>query len=76
MAARLKGFLPLAVVIGVLAFLCVEFALNFSFHWVSTNILVTLTIGVVLGLASAKIAAAITPKEKTTEARTGEPTTA
>ena len=33
MAARLKGFLPLALVIGVLAFLYVEFALNFSFHW-------------------------------------------
>jgi hypothetical protein len=31
---------------------------------VSINILVTLTIGVALGLASAKIAAAITPKEK------------
>ena len=35
MAARLKGFLPLALVIGVLAFLYVEFALNFSFHWVT-----------------------------------------
>ena len=35
MAARLKGFLPLALVIGVLAFLYVEFALNFSFHWFS-----------------------------------------
>lgn len=35
MAAHLKGFLPLALVIGVLAFLYVEFALNFSFHWFS-----------------------------------------
>jgi Protein of unknown function (DUF1097) len=35
MAARMKGFLPLALVIGVLAFLYVEFALNFSFHWVT-----------------------------------------
>jgi hypothetical protein len=31
MAARLRGFLPLALVIGVLAFLYVEFALTFSF---------------------------------------------
>ena len=35
MAARMKGFAPLALVIGVLAFLYVEFALNFSFHWVT-----------------------------------------
>ena len=35
MAARVKGFLPLALAIGVLAFLYVEFALNFSFHWVT-----------------------------------------
>lgn len=35
MAARLKGFLPLTLVIGVLAFLWCEFALNFSFHWVT-----------------------------------------
>ena len=35
MAARLKAFLPLTLVIGVLAFLWCEFALNFSFHWVS-----------------------------------------
>lgn len=35
MAVRLKGFLPLALVIGVLAFLWCEFALNFTFHWVT-----------------------------------------
>lgn len=35
MAARMKGLAPLALVIGVLAFLYVEFALNFSFHWVT-----------------------------------------
>ena len=35
MAARMKGFLPLALVISVLAFLYVEFALNFTFHWVT-----------------------------------------
>jgi hypothetical protein len=39
--------------------------LSTPYIWVSINILVTLTIGVALGLASAKIAAAITPKEKT-----------
>lgn len=35
MAARVKGFVPLALVIGVLAFVYVELALNFSFHWVT-----------------------------------------
>jgi hypothetical protein len=35
MAARMKGLAPLALAIGVLAFLYVEFALNFTFHWVS-----------------------------------------
>jgi hypothetical protein len=35
MAARMKGLAPLALVIGVLAFLYVEFALNFTFHWVT-----------------------------------------
>lgn len=39
MAARLKAFLPLTLVIGVLAFLWCEFALNFSFHWVSDGAL-------------------------------------
>src|SRR3954447_605906 len=37
MAARVKGLAPLALVIGVLAFLYVEFALNFSFHWVTSG---------------------------------------
>lgn len=32
---RLKSTLPLALVIGVLAFLWCEFALNFTFHWVT-----------------------------------------
>jgi len=35
MAARMKGLVTLALVIGVLAFLWVEFALNFTFHWFS-----------------------------------------
>ena len=35
MAGRMKGLLPLALAIGVLAFLWVEFALNFTFHWVT-----------------------------------------
>jgi len=35
MAARMKGLLPLALAIGVLAFLWVEVALNFTFHWVT-----------------------------------------
>jgi hypothetical protein len=39
--------------------------LSTPYIWVSINILVTLTIGVALGLASAKIAAAIAPEEKT-----------
>jgi hypothetical protein len=50
--------------------------LSTPYEWVAINILATLTIGVVLGIASAKIAAAITPKERTTEARTGEATAA
>jgi hypothetical protein len=35
MAARVKGLVPLALVIAVLAFLYVEVALNFTFHWVT-----------------------------------------
>lgn len=35
MTARLKSTLPLALVIGVLAFIWCEVALNFTFHWVT-----------------------------------------
>jgi hypothetical protein len=35
MTERLKSAVPLAVVIGVLAFLWCELALNFTFHWVT-----------------------------------------
>lgn len=35
MVGRLKGLVPLALVIGVLAFVYVEFALNLTFHWVT-----------------------------------------
>jgi hypothetical protein len=35
MIERLKGSLPLALVIGVLAFAWCEVALNFTFHWVT-----------------------------------------
>lgn len=35
MTERIKGVVPLAAVIGVLAFLYTEFILNFSFHWVT-----------------------------------------
>jgi hypothetical protein len=35
MAARMKGLVPLALAIGVLAFVYVEVALNFTFHWVT-----------------------------------------
>jgi hypothetical protein len=35
MTERLKGVFPLAAVIGVLAFLYVEFTLNFTFNWVT-----------------------------------------
>lgn len=35
MSARLKSALPLALVIGVLAFVWCEIALNFTFHWVT-----------------------------------------
>lgn len=35
MSARLKSALPLALVIGVLAFAWCEIALNFTFHWVT-----------------------------------------
>ena len=37
MAGRMKGLLPLALAIGVLAFLWVEFALNFTFHGCRTS---------------------------------------
>ena len=35
MGARAKAIFPLALVIGVLSFLWTEFALNFTFHWVT-----------------------------------------
>src|ERR1700759_5547474 len=37
MSTKLKLTLPLALTIGVLAFLYVEFAANFSFHWVTNG---------------------------------------
>ena len=37
MVARLRAIAPLALVIGVLGFLWTEFALNFQFHWVTTD---------------------------------------
>ena len=37
MTTKLKLTLPLALTIGVLAFLYVEFAANFSFHWVTSG---------------------------------------
>src|SRR5262245_23868168 len=33
MAGRMKGLLPLAIAVAVVAFVYVEFALNFIFHW-------------------------------------------
>jgi hypothetical protein len=41
--------------------------LSTPYEWVAINIFVTLTIGAVLGITSAKLAAAITPKERTEE---------
>ena len=35
MGPRAKAITPLAIVIGVLSFLWTEFALNFTFHWVT-----------------------------------------
>jgi hypothetical protein len=35
MSTRVKSVTPLAIAIGVVAFLWCEFALNFSFHWVT-----------------------------------------
>ena len=35
MATKLKLTAPLAITIAVIAFLYVEFAANFSFHWVT-----------------------------------------
>lgn len=37
MGARAKAITPLAVVIGVLAFLWTELSLNFTFHWVTVK---------------------------------------
>jgi hypothetical protein len=37
MADRMKGLLPLAAAVGILAFLWTWLALNFSFHWVSSG---------------------------------------
>ena len=35
MGARIKGLVPLALVVAVLVFVYIEFALNFTFHWVT-----------------------------------------
>jgi hypothetical protein len=35
MAGRMKGLLPLAIAVAVVAFVYVEVALNFTFHWVT-----------------------------------------
>jgi len=35
MAERMKGLLPLAAAVGILAFLWTWVALNFSFHWIT-----------------------------------------
>ncbi len=45
MGARVRAILPLAIVIGILAFLWCEFSLNFQFHWVTDG-----DLGVGLGL--------------------------
>jgi hypothetical protein len=37
MGARAKAIFPLALVVGVLAFLWTEFSLNFTFHWVTLS---------------------------------------
>ncbi len=37
MGPRAKAITPLAIVIGVLSFLWTEFALNFTFHWVTAG---------------------------------------
>ncbi len=37
MFGKMKGVLPLAISIGVLAFVYVEIALNFTFHWVTNG---------------------------------------
>ena len=37
MGPRAKAITPLALVIGVLSFLWTEFALNFTFHWVTVK---------------------------------------
>jgi hypothetical protein len=50
--------------------------LSTPYEWVAINIFVTLTIGAVLGITSAKLAAAITPKERTAEERMEETTAA
>ena len=35
MAERMKGLLPLAAAVGILAFVWTWVALNFSFHWLT-----------------------------------------
>lgn len=37
MSDRLKGTLPLAISVGILAFIWLEVSLNFSFHWVTNG---------------------------------------
>lgn len=37
MGKRLRSIAPLVIVVGILAFLVIEFAFNFSFHWVTVK---------------------------------------
>src|SRR3954451_12195580 len=37
MSERMKGLVPLAAAVAILAFLYSEFALNFTFHWVTAG---------------------------------------
>ena len=37
MGARAQAILPLALVVGILAFLWTEFSLNFTFHWYTVS---------------------------------------
>ncbi|MBV9816837.1 MAG: hypothetical protein JOZ07_00645 [Solirubrobacterales bacterium] len=41
MSEKLQGTAPLALAIGILGFLYVEFTANFTFHWVTSGTLLT-----------------------------------
>jgi hypothetical protein len=88
MSTRVRAIAPLAISIGVVAFLWSEFALNFSFHcafggllstpwpWVAISVWVTFACGALVGVASGALAALGRPRRETEAPAMARPGTA